>query len=1380
MYAIRVERTVRSAQLAEELGVSAATVQRYARLGLIPYVTTVGGHRRFDLDEVRAALATLGRATEVPLSKAPVARRSCTAVVLTALGLEMAAVLEHIPGSTGRQISTGTRYQVGSIAGNDIDWTVCAAEIGEGNIGAAVEVSAAINELKPGIVLFVGVAGGLKPDLLHGSVVVASRVYNYMSGKSGDEFLARPTSFPIWHSLDQLVRQVRRTRWTETEPKPSVELRPIAAGERVVASPASHDFEILAKYYNDAVAVDMESGGLYLAADRFERTAALAVRGISDLVADKTATSDANWQPVAAANAAAFTFALLRAVGPADLRLGPVPVLYATEQSELLGSVPPPARVAIERAESRNPGAALELLQLLASPERSPTEVLAEALSTASPISGLTDPDLWVAVGEFAIAHADNRAGATGFDRAATLAGPEATHLRARAAMAYANDGQEARAADELQRARSGAITPDPFLDVVEAALANDGPRVIATAKASSIDDPLVDLMLVGALEAAGALDEAIETARRSLARAPNRGMTGGLALTTAKLLFRRAQQGDASTITARDLQDAQELALFVRDLRRSWRGPSSEASCVAAASAMWAGDREGALRIALAPPEGSATPEEATDPELTTLAANISMALGDLARARRLAATIRDPVQRLLVQIDCDVAEGIATADARRQLVAVIPRAEPPVRFRAFLQLVKLGEWPLPDLSLLDDPEASQIVLAESELQRGQIDDGIRRLRALGTARGRAFLIEAYLSASKLSEAVDALRDGAERFGEPRYLLQAASLLTHAGKLEQAKVEAERALGLVPATSHLGGQLRLLLIEVSSRLRNWTAVIAHANAAISDGYDSAQLRWAIVWAQFSRRDIPAALAAWRAGTLQPRNDDEAILITQLLRSAPHDEFTAIQLLNLAEEHQESEPVSAAAFAAFFEVSRQLKLPDEEAKRLHGLTEAFFDRWPKSSLFQRIDVSNMDTLVRYLRDHLSGAAKLLDEVGRKVEMSEFPYGMLAAAARRSVAEALIKNAAGCIPAGQPDPNLAANEDLACRSAQDKTVVVETSALIVAGRTGLERQALAAFFADVHAASATLDDAFIGADALRLRSTSSMGWDLKQDRPILTEVQADQADQWAREAETLLASVRACRIDRVEPEVSDRGDLALQTMLAPVRLAKRLGAPLWTDDRGMRLLAQTEGVTSFGSGSILRALHATGRLDENQLADAFVSLMMHSVVDFNVPDDWVIRVAEQEDWRGEHAALVISRPSYWIQPASALEVYRRALKEAATRDSASLVSWSFGATLGAARSRLPAIQRDTIAAVMLLGFSALEFGPQSLPHLLAGARSAAMVLACDDPLVGASRMLSTSMQQKFGGEVGAGLFAQAISELAPEDRTVAFAILFKKA
>jgi len=49
-------RAASTADVAAALGLRPATVQMYARNGRIPFDTTPGGHRRFDVDEVRAAL----------------------------------------------------------------------------------------------------------------------------------------------------------------------------------------------------------------------------------------------------------------------------------------------------------------------------------------------------------------------------------------------------------------------------------------------------------------------------------------------------------------------------------------------------------------------------------------------------------------------------------------------------------------------------------------------------------------------------------------------------------------------------------------------------------------------------------------------------------------------------------------------------------------------------------------------------------------------------------------------------------------------------------------------------------------------------------------------------------------------------------------------------------------------------------------------------------------------------------------------------------------------------------------------------------------------------------------------------------------------------
>ncbi|HUW87103.1 MAG TPA: excisionase family DNA-binding protein [Candidatus Paceibacterota bacterium] len=54
-----VKRELLASKLAKALNLSADTVGRYAKAGRIPFEKTPGGHRRFNLGEVRQALMAL-------------------------------------------------------------------------------------------------------------------------------------------------------------------------------------------------------------------------------------------------------------------------------------------------------------------------------------------------------------------------------------------------------------------------------------------------------------------------------------------------------------------------------------------------------------------------------------------------------------------------------------------------------------------------------------------------------------------------------------------------------------------------------------------------------------------------------------------------------------------------------------------------------------------------------------------------------------------------------------------------------------------------------------------------------------------------------------------------------------------------------------------------------------------------------------------------------------------------------------------------------------------------------------------------------------------------------------------------------------------------
>lgn len=235
-------------------------------------------------------------------------------VILTALNLEYQAVRRRLAGPQVHRHERGTRFEVGTVRG-----TSCRVALGltnKGNHSAAVIAERAIQEFSPVALLFVGVAGALWDTPRLGDVVMATHVYAYHGGTSEDDGLkARPRVWEAAHGVSQLGSHLARMNdWIDDTPghgrAPQVHFGAIAAGEVVQNSKISAEAQWIRQHYNDALAIEMEAAGVAQAGHLNGAPVAI-VRGISDRAdGTKSSAKDRNWQPRAAANAAAFAIRL--------------------------------------------------------------------------------------------------------------------------------------------------------------------------------------------------------------------------------------------------------------------------------------------------------------------------------------------------------------------------------------------------------------------------------------------------------------------------------------------------------------------------------------------------------------------------------------------------------------------------------------------------------------------------------------------------------------------------------------------------------------------------------------------------------------------------------------------------------------------------------------------------------------------------------------------------------------------------------------------------------------------------------------------------------------------------------------------------------------
>lgn len=1356
-------------------------------------------------------------------------------VVLTALPLELEAVRALVVDPETVVTPAGSRFVAGTVPGNGTFWRVHVGEIGMGNAAAAAETAAAVAHLRPRLVVFVGVAGGLKPsDQRRGDVVVADRVYALHSGKETDDaFASRPVSFVAPHRLQQLVQEVARD-WSPSldgmrRRPPKAFLKPIVAGEVVLAGENTELRRRIAERHGDAAAIDMESFGTYAAAHRTE-VPALAVRGLSDMVGDKQPGSDGLWQPRAARAAAAFLGDLLSAAAEGDLGpapAGPVgsPPQPPFDRAAALAQLPPQVRPWARRVKDTGGGldaALADLTRNAARPggwlgrlrHRPPGWLRADATG-----------DGWALVAAYAAAHrspaaayaygraAEVAAGA-GHDELAGLHSLRAalTAVRHRADTTASEDATRAQVLDGLDRADLSAVAP--LAAFVRAAVAEDpaairpagaaalvalglppglasddppprpddvaaGPLLLAQTDPDVHDDLRAEMLglVASAHLVLGRTAEALAALREARAVAPD---LSGLALAEARVRLQRLAEAPGHADVSGELADIEEAALLVRRSRRRWLGPTAEALAVAARARALAGDARGALRMLRPRPEGDADDAEAADPDLADTGAACALAAGDAALSLDYANKSPDASER-------QIARGLALArlpgmaneaeQAFRSSLDPASERRPDRIVRALLGLTGLGVPLLgaPPKGLADhldrlrriDPAAADLVEATEALNQG------RYREATVLARRHPDSVPAsHLAAEALTGAGDAA-------SAIRILEQAAAGSGDEGLLAHA-------LHIAATTGHGvdAGRLAQRLTTARAPAVRRDAVQALIGLAAQDGDWLEVARWC--------RQLLAD-----AGDAPPSNVRSA---RWQLAAAEYNQRRFAQARQTLDEPEPALPRVAAEAGLLLAVLKAAPGPTPADDVRRALDTA--EKWPDDEQIGASALALVVTasghagddglLVRARAQQEAFFAAFPDTtLVRRLDVGEDHSGLVEHL-RETLAPAAPFIADLARKAWLGDYPLAALADATSRSYAELLIRRDLGVVVVAdGR----RDEL-----DDSSASAARDALDRGA-VLDLSALALLPDAHDAPEHVLAALPRAVMPSAARDDLLSAASALALRStgtmswdsDRERPvfrehatedvEHWDRRAALLRGLLRHVEtvpapdgatgqhwdaaftLARALGLPLWADDAALTSVCRSEGLGTFGTLDLLAALEERG-LAAAGARDAGVDrLVAVRAVDLPVQHR-LLDMAGADDWRPDgYAALLMARPANWTDVPAGLARYRTVVR--AVPDAARTPALIAGWFEAAASGLAWAVPPGARSRAVgaLMAWTALDDG---IAAVVPGLHDAAeRVLAASSP-----------------GSNLAAAFAAAATEslldlLGPEDVAVAFTGLIRE-
>lgn len=762
--------------------------------------------------------------------------------------------------------------------------------------------------------------------------------------------------------------------------------------------------------------------------------------------------------------------------------------------------------------------------------------------------------------------------------------------------------------------------------------------------------------------------------------------------------------------------------ALQVRDVVRDWDGSSGSALAVAARARSIQGDFAGALRLLLPAPDGVASQREARHPEVVRLGAFIARVTGKDDLALELAAKNPDRVEGELMRAAVLGSRPQMAGEAKEALFAALEQSAGRHHsdFQALMALSRrfnsltqaeqatvMGH--IENLGRLDR-ELVEVMRARVLLSQGDPEAALQCVR--GLERNELALeahADALVASGRAEEAARLVFDEGLRRGDVPLATEALEIAMDNGLSDTAR---DIALNLLGRDD--GKPVRLKALRALQRIdrseNSWQAVATRTEQVILELDDNSLPvpeveHWRLAEALFFMEKFDKALVVLLDAPAVSFNEREkAQLFLSVLRCAIDEQRalndvrtgpTVVDLgdpklyamfMRAAADWADDEQIAAAAMSVVL-MAPDSSFTEAQIADFREYAEKYFERHGEDASITQIQVEddNLDALIEFMR---SGDARqqALEELSREVRAGRFPLALLTEAAGRTCTESLIRRDLGYVMA--VDDDRGAGEE-AARAALGGRAVVDTTALVVASWTGHPFKKLAAHMDSVIVPVPLREDVARARTSLAMRSTATLGWDTRHQRPVVSETSPEEAQGYADAVETVWADVQRLQVAPVAD--ATRRD----RWLSAITVAQELGLPVWADDVVMRRFARSMGVPAFGSLDLVRAFE-----DDAGVAAAVASFRENRVVDLSIDEPWH-GLANRAEWRVDSPfTIAISRPAAWRNIPGAFTEFRSLIRlRPNDMDPERIAIWAHLAANGLAMATVPPARPKVVSALL---------------------------------------------------------------------------------